>query len=142
MHDALRQYTKLQTETTVEGADGHRLIAMLLDGAIERIGRARAFMLRGDIARKGEQIGWAVSVIEGLRTALDHERGGEIAANLEALYDYMERRLTEANLRNDPAILDEVTGLLAQIKSAWAAIPEVLARESAAPSGAVAGVGR
>lgn len=138
MNHALRQYRKLQTETTVETADGHRLISMLLDGALERIGRARAFMLKGDLARKGEQIGWAVSVVEGLRTALDHERGGEIAANLEALYDYVERRLTEANLRNDPAILDEVAGLLMQIKSAWAAIPELLASGQAAAGAAEA----
>ena len=139
VHEALRQYRKLQTETAVETADSHRLIAMLLEGAIERIGRAKAHLERGETARKGEQIGLAVSIIEGLRTALDHERGGEIAANLEALYDYMERRLTEGNLRNDASALEEVAGLLAQIRDAWAAVPGLLAREARA---AAAGAGR
>ncbi|RMD79166.1 MAG: flagellar export chaperone FliS [Gammaproteobacteria bacterium] len=135
---ALKAYSQIRNGTEVEGADAHRLVALLMDGALERIGRAKAFMVARDIPRKGEQIGMAVSVIEGLRAALDRERGGAIADNLEALYDYMLRRLTEANLRNDPAILDEVAGLLREIKGAWEAIREAALQPAQRPAARVA----
>ena len=123
---ALRAYNQVAVQTGVGSASPHRLIQMLMEAALEKIAAARGCMERGQVADKGAHIGHAVSIIEGLRVSLDMERGGEIAANLNALYDYMERRLTEANAANDPALLKEVAGLLQEIKSAWDAIPEAL----------------
>jgi flagellar protein FliS len=80
---------------------------------------ARGHLLRQETAAKGEELRRAIGMIEGLRVALDHGRGGEIATNLERLYEYMVRRLTEGNLHNDPAPLDEVAGLLSGIRGAW-----------------------
>ncbi len=118
-NSALRQYQRVKTGAAVEEATTHRLIQLLLDGALERLASAKGHIQRGDVARKGEQIGKAIGIVGGLRVSLDFAAGGALAANLEALYDHMERRLLQANLASDPAILDEVAALLRQIKSAW-----------------------
>ncbi|HHH36398.1 MAG TPA: flagellar export chaperone FliS [Gammaproteobacteria bacterium] len=119
---ALQEYQQVGKKAAVEDASPHRLIQMLMEGALEKIAAAKRFMEQGAIPEKGAHISWAVSIIDGLRASLDKSAGGEIALNLEELYLYMMRRLTEANLKNDPACLDEVTSLLVQIKSAWDAI--------------------
>ncbi len=118
-----QQYKKVGAHSEVGAASPHRLIQMLLEGALEKINLAKGYMQRGEIALKGNHISWAISIIDGLRMSLDREAGGEIADNLDALYDYMGRRLAEANMTNDPAMLEEVSGLLLEIKSAWDAIP-------------------
>lgn len=119
---ALRQYQQVNAQSGVAYASPHRLIQMLMEGALERIAVAKGCIQRQDIAAKGEQIGKAVDIIGGLREGLNHEAGGEIAANLDALYDYLQRRLLEANLHSDIATLDEVADLLRPIKEAWDAI--------------------
>jgi len=130
--DALQAYGKVSTHSQAAYASPHRLIQMLMEGALDKLAVARGHMERGEIAQKGNYISWAISIIEGLRISLDPQAGGEIAANLEALYDYMERRLVEANASNDLAILDEVAGLLGKIKEAWDQIPEDIRNEHAA----------
>ncbi len=119
---ALKQYKQVDAHSMVEGASPHRIIQMLMEGALEKMGMARGFMVEGHLGPKAEHITWAISIIDGLRVSLDKEKGGDIARNLEDLYDYMVRRLVEANLKNEPAILDEVMDLLKQIKEAWDAI--------------------
>lgn len=116
---AMKEYEQVGVRSQVEGAAPERLVQLMLEGALDRISLARGAMEHGMIAAKGERIGKAIGLIEGLRASLDHDRGGELAGNLDALYDYMSRRLTEANLRNDPAMLDEVANLLREIKYAW-----------------------
>ncbi|MCY1305876.1 Flagellar secretion chaperone FliS [compost metagenome] len=71
------------------------------------------------MAEKGELIGKALGIVSGLREALDMEKGGELAGNLESLYGYITQRLLEANRNNDATILDEVAGLLREVKSGW-----------------------
>jgi flagellar protein FliS len=122
VRNALDQYSQNAVQTRIESASPHRLIQMLLEGALGKIAAAKGHMDRGEIRPKGEQIGSAISILEGLKTSLDMEKGGEIARNLEDLYTYMERRLVEANRVNDTALLDEVSDLLKQIKEAWDAI--------------------
>ena len=122
VRNALDQYSQNAVRARVESASPHRLIQMLLEGALGKIAAAKGHMDRGEIRPKGEQIGSAISILEGLKTSLDMEKGGEIARNLEDLYTYMERRLIEANRVNDTALLDEVSDLLKQIKEAWDAI--------------------
>ncbi len=119
---ALKQYQQVSTQSGVAYASPHRLIQMLMEGAFERIATAKGCIQRQDIPGKGEQIGKAIDIIGGLREALNLEAGGELAANLEALYEFMQRRLLEANLRSDVAILDEVADLLRPIKEGWDAI--------------------
>lgn len=121
-NSAMRQYQQVKTDAGMEDASPHRLVQMLMEGALERIAAARGHMVRGETARKGEQIGKAIGIIGGLREGLDEEAGGELVRNLDALYGYMERRLVQANLSSDPTILDEIAGLLREIKTAWDAI--------------------
>jgi flagellar secretion chaperone FliS len=119
MRSALKEYEQVGARSQVEGAPPERLVQLMLEGALDRISLARGAMENGQVAAKGERIGKAISLVEGLRASLDHERGGELAGNLDALYEYAARRLLEANLRNDAAILDEVSRLLREIKQAW-----------------------
>lgn len=113
-------YAQVSVESGVMGASPHQLIVMLFDGALSALLRARILMNQGNIAGKGLAISKAINIIDnGLKNALNHQQGGEIADNLAALYDYMKRRLMQANLHNDVAALDEVSGLLENIADAW-----------------------
>ncbi|GHH46367.1 flagellar protein FliS [[Pseudomonas] boreopolis] len=117
------QYRNIEVSARVAEADPHMLIALLFEGASKRIRLAQACMIQRDHAAKGKAIGEACAIIGHLNGSLDHEAGGEIAANLSSLYDYLVVRLTEANLHNDTAALAEVLDLLGEVQSAWAAIP-------------------
>lgn len=126
LHSAVKQYGQVGVASGVEAANSHRLIHMLMNGALEKIAMAKGFMVRKDIAHKGSHISWAISIIDGLRASLDKDNGGEIAVNLDDLYDYMSRRLLRANAENNADMLDEVSSLLRSIKTAWESIPTEL----------------
>jgi flagellar secretion chaperone FliS len=115
----LRKYEQVDLQTAVEHGSPHRIIWMLFDGALARISAAMGHMRRGAVADKGKNLGLASSIIESLRASLDHERGGEIAGNLDRLYEYMGRRLIEGNLRNDVGALEEVHKLLTDLRDTW-----------------------
>jgi len=116
---AMKQYQQVGVQAQVTEASPHRLIQMLMQGGLDRVYQAKGAMEFGRIAEKGELIGKAIGIIGGLREALDFEVGGELAQNLDRLYEYMVMRLTEANRKNDPAPLAEVARLLLEVKSAW-----------------------
>jgi len=123
----IKQYKSLDLETSIMDADPHRLIQLLFEGAVARLSAAKGHIERGAIEERSKSINSVVQIIGGLRESLNMD-AGELALNLERLYDYMERRLFEANINSDEAIVDEVLGLLNQIKNAWDDIrPEVLA---------------
>ncbi len=117
-----RAYTNINTVTGVENANPHRLVQMLFEGAIEKINKAKFFISQKNIEQKGKHISWAVSIVGGLRDSLDHEKGGEIATQLDSLYEYCIHTLSEANLKNDLEKLDSVLTVLQQIKEGWDAI--------------------
>ena len=119
---ALSQYQQVGVETSLTDASPYEVIRLLMEGALERIVRAKGALGRGDIVLKAKLLPQAVRIIESLSVHLDKERGGELADNLEALYSYMIRRLVEANAFNNAAALDEVMGLLGEIKAGWDAI--------------------
>ena len=117
--NGIGRYQSVGRVGTVTGADKLRLIQIMMEGVKERIARAKGHVERREIASKGEQIGRAIQLVDGLRASLDPEEGGEIAGNLARLYDYMIRRLLEANLKDDIALLDEVAELMEEVKTAW-----------------------
>ena len=119
----INQYQRVDVESRVAVGNPHTMISMLLDGALKRIAIAHGATTRGDIATKGNTLSGAIRILDSLRAALDHKRGGQIADNLDALYSYMERRLMEANRNSDTEILDEVSMLLGDIKEAWDTMP-------------------
>ncbi|MCK0163760.1 flagellar export chaperone FliS [Marinobacter sp. S6332] len=129
--NGLQAYQRVNTQTSITDADPHKLIQLLYNGALERINMAKARMQAKDYAGKGKLITKAIEIIGGLRSFLDFEKGGDLAAQLEALYDYMERTLFEANAKNDVAKLDEVANLLRSIKDGWDGIREEAVGQSA-----------
>ena len=113
-------YRQVGVETGVAGSSPHQLVAMLYDGLQDAIAQARGALHDGRIQDKGRAIGRAVRIVEeGLRAGLNLAAGGELAANLHALYGYIGQRLTHANLHNDMATLDECTRLIEPLRSAW-----------------------
>jgi len=117
-------YARVGVETRTANASPHQLICMLFDGAATAIGMARHHMANGDVAAKGQAISKAVGIVDnGLKASLDAKAAGvagaELVGNLSALYDYVIRRLLQANLRNDAQALDEAEALLENVASAW-----------------------
>lgn len=121
---AMQKYRSVGVSSGVDSADPHKLISLLLSGAINKANLAKAAIEKGDIALKGELIGKVISIIEYLRVSLDMGIDTEFATNLADLYSYMEVRLTEANIQNDIAALDEVVKLLNELADGWKGIPE------------------
>jgi flagellar protein FliS len=119
---ALRQYQKVEAQAQVSEASPHRLVQMLMEGGLDRIAQAKGAMERKDIPNKGTLIGKAVGIIGGLREGLDMTNRGDELARIDNLYVYMMARLTEANSKNDPKILDEVSDLLTTVKEGWDAV--------------------
>ncbi len=123
MDEMLNAYRSSRA-TSAEYSSPYELIKMLYDGALERTARAIGHMERGEIALKGECLSRVVGMVGHLRESLDpNVDDGSVAQNLDALYDYILRRVTAANLYNDTAALEEVRKLLGELRDAWSQIP-------------------
>ena len=122
-------YRQVGVQTGVGNASPHQLVQMLLDACQDSLAQARGAIAAGDVQAKGRAIGRAARIVEeGLKACLNLDAGGRLAADLNALYAYIGVRLTQANLGNDVATLEECGRLLEPVRSAWAAIgPQVAA---------------
>jgi flagellar protein FliS len=133
---AINSYTKVGLETGVDIANPHKLITMLLDGAIMQLGTAAQATKDKRHNDKGKSISIAIDIISsGLQASLDKEAGGEIGERLDSLYNYMCTRLLFANLHSDLAAIQEVSALLGEIKAGWEEIandPAVASRNKEA----------
>lgn len=123
-HRGANMYARVGVETAALSATPHQLITMLFDGAASAIAMAGHHMAGNNVKAKGEAISRAIDIVDnGLKASLDPVAGGAdgeaLVSNLEALYVYVVRRLMQANLRNDPAALDEAARLLGEVASAW-----------------------
>ncbi|MDY7067911.1 flagellar protein FliS [Pseudomonas extremaustralis] len=118
---ALRQYQKVNSHAQVSEASPHRLVQMLMEGALDRMAQAKGAMARGDIAQKGLLLGKAIDILIGLRDGLNPEKTDDPAAlqQLDNLYAYMTTRLLEANSKSDVTMIDEVAGLMITLKEGW-----------------------
>lgn len=118
-------YAKIGVETGVLAASPVKLIVMLYEGAIAACHSAIGHMQQQDIEKKSAMLTKAIMIIEsGLRLSLDKKAGGNIAESLDALYVYMSGRLAQANIRNQPELIQEVIRLMNDLKSAWEAIDQ------------------
>lgn len=138
---SVHAYRRVGIESDVAGASPHRLVHLLYDNAISSIHVARQHLEQGQVADKGQAIAKAIRIVdEGLKASLDPARGGDLAARLAALYDYMVVQLLRANLNNDTKALEEIERLLGTLRDAWVAIdPDASARANPAPRGALSG---
>ncbi|HEY2418474.1 MAG TPA: flagellar export chaperone FliS [Steroidobacteraceae bacterium] len=119
-------YQSVSVHGGVAGADPHRLVLMLMDGALERMAIARGYIERGQIAKKAQALHQCVNIVNELRGSLNPVQGGALAQNLGDLYDYMLRQLLRANVESDLNCVKEVASLMSEIRGAWVAIgPEV-----------------
>ena len=130
--NGISAYQQFGVRTEIESASPHKLIKMLIDGALTNIRVARRCIEQGDIVGKCENIDWSMAIIGGLRGSLNFESGGVIAENLDGLYEYSCKQLALANARGDVALLDEVLSLLGEIKQGWDGIEPVVEQPSTA----------
>lgn len=121
-YNSMKRYQNIDLEAKVDDASPHQLIDLLLQGARSQIATAQGHIQRENVKGKGESISKAISIIEGLKACLDHEQGGDIAKNLNHLYDYIQQIIISANAKNDPDLLAQANLLLADIHEAWQGI--------------------
>ena len=116
-------YRQVGVATGVGAASPHQLVLMLFDGFDDALAQAIGALRDGAIESKCRAIGRAARIVdEGLKTSLDMDGGGTLAADLRDLYAYVSLRLLQANLNNDGALLDECRRLMRPIRDAWASI--------------------
>lgn len=121
--NALKQYKNVDLRATVETASPHTLISMLFDGAQASLARAKGAIERSSIEERTVHLNKASEIVVTLKGSLDHEKGGEIAENLDALYDYVLRTIVTANRENDSVKIQEVMDLIGQVKQGWSEMP-------------------
>jgi len=121
---ALRQYKNVDLQATVATASPHKLIQMLFDGALDALAQSKGAIERKDIELRTQRLNKATGIVLGLRDSLDLEKGGEVAENLDALYDYIIRGITQANRDDSADKVQELMNLLVEVKMGWEQMPE------------------
>ncbi len=116
---AMSAYGAVEVATGVATANSVQLTQMLFDGLVDSLSVARGHILHGATAEKGRALSRASRIVIGLQEGLDFERGGELAQNLGDLYAYVNRRLLHVNACNDLTVLEELHGLMSELRSAW-----------------------
>jgi flagellar protein FliS len=108
---------------TVDEITPYRVITMLLDGALERVDQAIISLDDGDFDEASILVGKTIGIVGGLRESLDTKQGGELANNLDLLYEYILGRLQVIDEFHEPVIiLDEVRKLLNEVHLGWVEI--------------------
>lgn len=116
-------YKQVGVESRVASASAHQLVQMLFDGYIDAVNLAATALQAGQVEVKGRAISHAVRILdEGLKAGLNLKDGGQLAVDLNDLYAYATLRLTQANLRNDLAALEECKRLIQPLREAWTEI--------------------
>ncbi|MGC9403216.1 MULTISPECIES: flagellar export chaperone FliS [Vibrio] len=123
MRGSLQAYKKVSVDSQLSAASPHKIVQMLMAGAIERLIQGKAAMQQGNIPVKGERLGKALDIIISLRSCLSMSDGGDVAKNLDQLYEFMITQISAANHKNDPQPIDDVIDIIREIKSAWDQIP-------------------
>jgi flagellar protein FliS len=133
-HKAIESYGQVKNVTGVAQSNNVELIQMLFDGLVESLSAAKGHIQHNSIADKGKAISRATRIVLGLQGALDFEKGGELAINLNDLYNYVTRRLLHVNLRNDLVALEEIYGIMTEIREAWKQVPTLVPATNMSPS--------
>ena len=128
----MKAYHSVGVTSAVNYADGVQLIQMLFNGLMDSLAATEGHMARNEISEKSQSISRATKILVGLRGSLDFDKGGELARNLDDLYDYSTRRLLKASIRNDIEAVQEVKSLLGEINGAWELLPSLLKEQPVA----------
>ncbi len=121
-HVSLKKYQQV-TVSAAKEASPYQLVSMLFQELLGSIASAKGAIEQGKVASKGELISKALTIVSVLEGSIDFENGGEVSNNLAALYTFSSEKLLEANIKNDPSLLEEVITILLPIKAGWDAIP-------------------
>lgn len=116
---ALKGYSHVKVNAAVASATPHELIQMLYDGLLERIAQMKGAIDQKNIELKNTKVNQAISILFGLREALNNDNGGDLSGRLDNLYDYVQRQLWQSHMKNDSTILDECATLITEISTAW-----------------------
>lgn len=127
---AINAYQKGSLKQDIASADPHRLTAMLMQGALDKLAYAKGCMSRDDMKGRSDNLSKATAIFINLRDTLDMEVGGEFSENIYSLYDYFINKLTNIDSNNGIEHIDEVISLFSPIKDAWVAIPEQAKQEA------------
>ncbi|WP_435952275.1 flagellar export chaperone FliS [Dryocola sp. BD626] len=113
-------YAQVSLESQVAGATPHQLITLLFEGAISAMLRAKIYFETGNIAKRGEMISRAINIIDnGLRSALNHDIGGQVTEEMESLYEYVSRSLLLLNLEKKPEELPHLIEIMTNLSNTW-----------------------
>ena len=126
MNGYVNQYQQNQIAT----ASREQILLMLYDGAIRFAKQAKLGIIENDMELKGRYIKKTMAIISEFSTSLDHVVGGHIAADLDALYNYIMNELSKANLKNTTEPLDIVVDMLQDLRNTWAEAIQINALES------------
>lgn len=119
MDSGYDSYQEVDLDAKAASASPHELVVMLIDGLLDEVERTRGHITAGRLAQKGASINKCMNILMGLDSALDDERGGEIAQNLHQLYDFCQMELFQASLQNDVEKLTNVERVMANIREGW-----------------------
>lgn len=123
MRGSMKAYKSVALDSQKTVATPYKVVQMLLAGALERLAKARTAIEKQEFAKRGELLSSTLMIVAELRMALDHEAGGDIAVNLDNLYEFMMGEIVQANIHDDVDKLETVSRLLREIKESWDAIP-------------------
>jgi flagellar protein FliS len=123
-HASLKKYSQVRASSISEMTP-YEQINLIFSNIIGRLAATKGFIERREIQKKGENISACILLLGALQDALNLkvEQDPSISDNLMALYDYCQRKLTQANLNNDVEAIMEVSGIVKQIKEGWDSIP-------------------
>lgn len=119
MQASLTRGYQVASVTTV---DRVRIVVLCYEGCIANLIRAQEEMKAGNHSQKGLYLGKALAIVTELMNSLDRDQGGEIAERLEQLYRYVIETLSQANLKQDPGLLDGPVRVLKELKEGWNAL--------------------
>jgi flagellar secretion chaperone FliS len=117
--DAYGSYHAVNLDAQTSRASPVELVLLLTDGLLDELARARAHIVARRYEQKAQSIDKCIQIINGLASSLDFDQGGQVVANLARLYEFCATRLQGAGVKLDPAMVDEVIGVLSTIRQGW-----------------------
>lgn len=123
MRGSMKAYKSVALDSQKTIASPYQVVKMLLTGVLERLVKARIAIENKNHEQRSELISSTLLILAELRMSLDHEAGGEIADNLDKLYEFIMGELVEANSKNDIEKVEAASRILREIKDAWDNIP-------------------